>query len=310
MDQLLDLFAHHGLLAVFLGVLLEQVGMPTPALPFLLLAGAHGVDDGRFAIEALALAVTATVLAGSVWYGAGRFAGRPVLSLLCRLSMSPDSCVRKSESSFARRGGGTLVIGKFIPGISILAPPMAGALGMRLGTFLAFHGLGALLWAGVGMAAGAVFHREVMDLMAMLGSLGRVALPVLGVLLLAYLASRLWRRWQVGRALARSPRIAPDQLAELMALEPAPIVLDLRLGIGGRPPEGGVPGARHVALGAIPTLALEDWAPDRTIVTYCDCPQDATAARAAHLLAQRGIAARVLQGGAQGWARMKSAVPV
>jgi len=310
MDQLLDLFARHGLLAVFLGVFLEQVGLPTPALPFLLLAGAHAVDDGQFAFEALGLAVLATLAAGTIWYSAGRLIGRRVLGLLCRVSMSPDSCVRRSEANFARHGGGTLVIGKFIPGISILAPPLAGALAMPLPAFLAFHGLGAIAWAASGMALGAVFHRQVMDLMAGLGRLGGVALPALGLLLLAYLAFRLWRRWQVGRALARAPRIDPRQLALLMERDPAPIVLDLRLGIDGQPPEAGVPGARHVALTAIPALAVEDWPDDATVVTYCDCPQDATAAKAAHLLAQRGVAARVLSGGVTGWTKMKASIPV
>jgi membrane protein DedA with SNARE-associated domain len=147
-----SLFSQHGLLALFFGVLVEQLGAPIPALPFLLLAGVAAADNGVFAVQALAVATLASMIADSVWFYAGRRFGHRVLALLCRISISPDTCVRQSELSFARRGIATLVVAKFVPGLSILTPPLAGAMGMRVSSFVIFNIAGTLLWAGSGIA--------------------------------------------------------------------------------------------------------------------------------------------------------------
>lgn len=207
METVFALFARHGLLAVFAGVLVEQLGAPVPAVPFLLLAGAAAAADGVFAVKALAAAAVASMLADTLWFYAGRRFGRRVLSLLCRISLSPDSCVRQSELSFARRGIATLVIAKFVPGLSTLAPPLAGALGMRAGAFAVFNLAGTLLWAGSGIAGGLLFHGQIRHLLAALSELGNLALAVVAGLLALYVLGRAWRRWQLTRALARLPRV-------------------------------------------------------------------------------------------------------
>lgn len=193
MDTLLALFDQHALAVVFFGVLIEQAGAPLPALPILLLAGAQGVADGVFAVQALVLATLASLAADGVWFGAGRRWGRAILSLLCRVSISPDSCVRQSEVSFSRRGVATLVIAKFVPGLSTLAPPLAGALGLSWRNFLLFNLAGTALWAGSGLAAGMVFHGQIDALLGLLERLGNVALPAVAAAVALYVAARLWR---------------------------------------------------------------------------------------------------------------------
>src|SRR5437763_14742535 len=122
MADIIHLFEAHGVLSVFFGVLVEQLGAPVPAVPFLLLAGAQTATDGLFALKALAAAGLASLIADSAWFLAGRRYGRSVLGLLCRVSISPGTCVQKSEISFARRGVLTILFAKFIPGVCTLTP--------------------------------------------------------------------------------------------------------------------------------------------------------------------------------------------
>lgn len=192
MDHFVDLFAEHGLLAVFLGV--EQVGAPIPAFPFLLMAGMDGIDNSTFAGLALLVAAVASLLGDWIWFWAGRRHGQRILALLCKISISPDSCVRQSEMSFARNGVATLVLSKFVPGLCTHAPSMAGALGMRTRTFVIFNLAGSALLAGSGIASGIVFHRQIESLLTVLANLGNAALVVIGVLFGLYIALRVYRR--------------------------------------------------------------------------------------------------------------------
>lgn len=302
METVVAVFAHYGLFAVFGVVLAKQLGAPLPALPVLLLAGAAGASDGVFALKALAVATVASLLADFVWYFAGRFFGRRVLTLLCRISISPDSCVRKNELSFARRGMATLVIAKFVPGLSTLAPPLAGALGMGVGSFAIFDSAGAALWAGSGMAAGLVFHDQIRRLLESVNDLGHIAVWGVAALVALYVAWRVWWRSREARLHAAVARVAPAELAALIQQGNDPVILDVRAVGPGLPLRKRIPGARHIELANIDSVALTDWPTDAQIVTYCDCPNDASASKAAHLLGQRGLRAGVLAGGLGGWA--------
>lgn len=313
METVIALFAEHGLLAVFGGVFIEQLGAPLPALPFLLLAGVAAAGDGVFAVKALLASSLASALADSLWFFAGRHYGRKVLSLLCRISISPDSCVRQSELSFARRGVATLVVAKFVPGLSTLAPPLAGALGMRASSFLLFNLAGTALWAGSGIAVGLLFHDQIEHLLERLSDLGNFALAALAILLVLYLALRAWRRWGLTRALARLPRVQPVELAELMAQGAPLLVVDVRASAAHDLHGERIPGARHLELASIAQANTADWPADCEVVTYCACPNDVSALRAAHLLSQRGFRVRALAGGIDGWSEagyQLEAVPV
>lgn len=301
MDTLFALFDQHALAVVFFGVLIEQAGAPLPALPILLLAGAQGVTDGVFAVQALVLATLASLAADGTWFGAGRRWGRTILSLLCRVSISPDSCVRQSEVSFSRRGVATLVIAKFVPGLSTLAPPLAGALGLSWRNFLLFNLAGTALWAGSGLAAGMVFHGQIDALLGLLERLGNVALPALAAVVALYVAARLWRRAWEARAAARLPRMGVGELSQLLEHGQRVLVVDVRPASPQLPLGPRIPGARHVELAVLAQSTHQDWPRDIPIVTYCACPHDASAAKAARLLQQKGITAQVLKGGIDGW---------
>ncbi len=301
METIFALFAQYGLVSVFAVVLVKQLGAPVPASPVLLLAGAAAASQPAIAFEALLAATTASVLADFAWFWAGRRFGRRVLALLCQISISPDSCVRKNELSFARRGARTLVVAKFVPGLATLAPPLAGALGMKARSFALFDAVGAALWAGAGIAVGWLFHDQIGRLLLALSELGRAALWLLGGLILLYVGWRIGRRMQDRRDRARIPRVTAQELAEMTRQGLELLVLDVRA--QGTALAGGVriPGARHVDLADVETISTADWPGGAQIITYCDCPNDASATRAAGLLIRRGFGARVLAGGMDGW---------
>jgi membrane protein DedA with SNARE-associated domain len=154
LNQAMGFFEAHGVLAICPAAVRQAHGHSGAGAPFLLLAGARGAADGVFALSALVAGSLASVLADAIWFVAGRRYGRSVLALMCRISVSPGSCIRKSELAFApaRRHDGAA--GQVHPGVAGLAPPLAGALGMRSASFTALNGAGTVLWVGSGMAAG------------------------------------------------------------------------------------------------------------------------------------------------------------
>ena len=293
-------FADHGLAAVFGVVLLEQLGAPIPALPVLLVAGAKSAGDGSYLATALALAILASVIGDLAWFWAGRRYGHRVLRLLCRMSLSPDSCVRQTETAFERRGVAALVIAKFVPGLSTVAPPVAGALGLSLRSFLVFNGIGAALYFGSGLALGMIFHAQVDWALAKLAELGLVAVLVIGALLALYVAYRWWDRMQFVRTL-RSDRIDVNELSGMLSRGDDPLVLDVRSRAHRQLDARRIPGARDVDLDDL-ERTLAEIPRDREVVVYCACPNEVTAVKVALALRDKGFQrVRPLAGGVEAW---------
>src|SRR5258705_11578341 len=196
------LVAEYGLALVFANVLLEQLGLPIPAVPTLIVGGALAAEGELSPLAVFGLAFVACMIGDAVWFLAGRRYGRRVMAFLCRVSLSPDSCVRQTEFRFERWGRLTLVLSKFIPGLSTIAPPLAGA--MRLGwpSFLLLNSLGVVIWAGVAIGAGMAFHTEINEFIVGLEGLGTLAAEPVGVLLVRYIALNGWERRGLLRGVA------------------------------------------------------------------------------------------------------------
>src|SRR5580704_9032742 len=148
MTELLEFVVRHGYMLVFAWVFVEQAGLPVPSAPLLLAAGALAGTQRMNLGTAIAFAVIGSVASDSMWYELGRRKGVRVLQLLCRISLEPDSCVRRTQISFTRNGPRVLLVAKFIPGLNAMAAPLSGIIKMGWRRFLWFDTLGALLWVG------------------------------------------------------------------------------------------------------------------------------------------------------------------
>ncbi|MEP6994667.1 MAG: VTT domain-containing protein [Acidobacteriota bacterium] len=267
MAQLTQAIIVYGLPLIFGIVLLEQLGAPIPAIPVLIVGGALAVDGDLSAPEILGVAILASVLADSLWYWLGRRQGHKVLKTLCRISLSPDSCVRQTESLFERFGMPSLLVAKFIPGFSTVAPPLAGSLGIGMRSFLLYDAGGALLWAGAGVGGGMIFHSAIDRALAFLTSIGSGAFVMLGVALALFVAFKWWQRRRFYKML-RMARISVDELRDLIDGGKSPIVLDVRTaGARSRDPRR-IPGAAVLEASEL-DARLAELPREREIILYC-----------------------------------------
>lgn len=298
---IVELIAEYGVLLVFLNVLVEQAGAPLPAVPTLVVAGAL-ISAGKLPlVPVLLVALIACLLSDLVWYWAGRHFGAAVLRTLCRISLSPDSCVKQSELRFQRWGGQILLIAKFVPGLSTIAPPMVGALKLRPHVFLFLDGLGSLIWAGVMVGLGYVFAQQIDHVLMMLASAGIVAIEFVGALLMAYILVKWWQRRRLLLSL-RLARITVDELHQMIEGGEEPVVVDVRSQATRVVDNRIIPGAVMVNLGGI-DQELDHVPIDRAVVIYCSCPNEVSAAKAAKTLMMQGYRrVRPLLGGLDAWA--------
>ena len=264
---MVSLLAQHGLALVFANVLLAQAGIPIPAVPILVVAGAF-VAQGQIALAPLVLvSVVASLIGDTLWYVAGRRYGYGVLRTLCRVAIEPDSCVKQTESIFERWGTASLVLAKYIPGFATVAPPLAGT--MRVGpvAFLGYSAIAALLWAGLPVALGVVFHAEIERALGWLADMGTGAVMVVAAVVVLYIGVKTIQRYWLIRFL-RMARIGALELRELMAREPRPVVLDVRSAIARKLDPRRLPGAIAVDI-EVPQTAVAAIPPDREVIVYC-----------------------------------------
>ncbi|MBI5280953.1 MAG: VTT domain-containing protein [Candidatus Solibacter usitatus] len=267
MTELWAFVLRHGYGLLFAAVLVEQLGAPVPAVPILLVMGALAGFGHYSAWTALLLAVVAALAADLFWFELGRRRGDSILALLCRLSLEPDSCVRQTSQRFDRWGPATLLVAKFIPGLSAVAPPLAGSARLSRWKFLLFDSAGAALWAGSALAGGVLLGRRLERAVLWLAHLGSGLLALASALLLAWIAWKLWHRRKTVRLL-RVARVTPQELKRLLDAGQPVHIVDLR------PPRSvqrsGVrlPGALILAPEQI-DLRLRDLPSGAHLVFYC-----------------------------------------
>jgi membrane protein DedA with SNARE-associated domain/rhodanese-related sulfurtransferase len=298
--QIFALIAEYGLLLVFLNVLIEQAGLPLPAMPTLVVAGALAAA-GRLPLGGVLLvALVGCLLSDFAWYAAGRRYGAGVMRTLCRISLSPDSCVKQSELRFQRWRAPVLLVAKFVPGLSTVAPPLVGAMGLAPRLFLLFDALGSLAWAGTAVVLGYVFADGVERVLMTFEGTGTLAIELLGALLAAYVLFKWWQRRRLLVAL-RMARIEVDELAQALGSARPPLVLDVRAAGSRELDDRAIPGALVFDPLAL-EITLAEVPRERELVLYCNCPNEFSAARAAQLLKAQGYRrVRPLRGGLDAW---------
>jgi membrane protein DedA with SNARE-associated domain/rhodanese-related sulfurtransferase len=298
--HLLFSLSQYGLWAVVLNVLLNQIGVPLPAIPTLIVAGAIAIG-GQLPLAAVFLgAVAACLIADCGWYLVGQIYGIRVLKTLCRISLEPDSCVSQTQTRFERWGVNSLVIAKFVPGLSTIAPPMAGA--MRIGwlRFIFLSSLSAALWVGASLAAGMLFSSQIEELLKHLDHIGSIAVAGVLILLVGYIGFKWWERRRFFREL-RMARISVSEVYELLQAGAKPVIIDVRSAAARALEPQWIPGALHISLPDVGPH-LKELPRDRDIILYCTCPNEASAARVAKILMNHGFKrVRPLHGGLDAW---------
>jgi membrane protein DedA with SNARE-associated domain/rhodanese-related sulfurtransferase len=299
MPNLIELLQLYGVFIVFAIVLVEQGGLPIPAFPILVVSGALAVGGAISWPACIFMAMAACLIADLFWFKAGRFYGTRILRLLCKISLSPDSCVSQTEDKFARFGPKSLIVSKFIPGFNIVASPMSGALGVSTVRFIAFSMTGSLLWSATGVAIGAYFHKSVDKVLLTMSSMGTSALVAVLALLALFVLYKFVERHRFKRAVAVE-RIGMDELARLISDGHEPLIIDARSATA-QQLEAAIPGAvMFDACDAAGFMVGLD--KDRHIVVYCSCPDDVTAAQVARQFLANGFhRARPLKGGLDAW---------
>ena len=302
MELLFRLLEQYGLWLVFANVLALQLGLPVPAYPTLIAVGAFTARGDTTPAQVVAVATAASLIADFGWYAAGARHGHRILRLMCRLSLSPDGCVRQTESIYDRWGAPSLLVAKFIPGFAAVSTSMAGLVRTPLWKFGLFDALGAVLWSGTAVAIGRLFRDPVHDAMAVIDRAGRWGALALGVALVLYVATKLVRRRLLFRSL-RMARVSVEELNAMLVNREQPLIVDVR-SLSSQE-QGRIPGAIGVDSQAFESsLQAHDLSERMTqeVILYCACPNEASAAAVAKKLMRAGFRrVRPLKGGIDAW---------
>ena len=302
-----ELIERYAGLVVFLNVLGASLGLPLPVVPTLVTVGASiaiATSDSSSVLAHFALPLAVAVLGGVVgdlvWYAGGKRYGARTLHTVCKLSLSRETCIKKTERFFGRWGVRVLIVARFVPGLSLVAVPLCGAMSIKLRSFVAHDTLGVALWASAGLAVGGLFASQIDRIFGLASHLGGQAVDIVGVALAVYLLYRYGRRMLLASALEKA-RISAAELHALLAGHPRPVVLDIRS-----------PERRALDPFIIPSAEPADerqlrelvgrYGVNRALVIYCSCPNEVSAAWMAKRLRLAGVKlALPLAGGIDAW---------
>jgi membrane protein DedA with SNARE-associated domain/rhodanese-related sulfurtransferase len=303
MNDLLSLITHHGYLVICLIVFAEAIGVPVPGAVALVAGGAAAASGALNGTTVGLFAVVAMLLADSLLYVLGSHTGWTILRFLCRISVDPETCVLSAAESFYKRGRPTLLVAKFVPGVSTMAAPLAGSMKMPFLQFLGLDFLGASAYALVYGAVGFVFRDFVSKIVSGFRAAGHAVEIVIIIAVIAFVGYRVSLYWK-HRGDRIVPRVQVQALAaKLQAEGPGKILLaDVRS--HGYYSAGAVriPGSIRIEPNNL-SAEIRTFPRDKDIYLYCTCRNEATSASVAHLLRREGFNAFVIVGGLAAWRR-------
>ena len=267
MTDILDFVVRHGEILIFLYVFADQVGIPVPAVPGLLAMGALAAAGKINLALALVSSVGGSLLADFIWYGLGRRRGDRVLRLLCKISLEPDSCVRRTEDVFLRYGMRSLIFAKFVPGLSTVAPPLAGMIGVGLPRFTAYSALAALLWAGAWGGLGYFAGEALQQVTDQSGRAGTILFVFVAAGLAVYVLVK-WIQRQVFLRNLRTARIGQEELKRQLDSGEPVVIVDLRSELDVAAAPFMIPGSLRIAPEGL-ERRHQEIPRDRDVVLYC-----------------------------------------
>lgn len=300
MTDLQQLSESHGLLLVFLNVLLEQLGLPIPAWPTLIVAGALAMQSQSLLGANVLLAMLACLLADTAWYWAGRRYGGTLLRSVCKISLSQDTCVRQGLNLYGKIGPRALLVSKFLPGAGALVTTVAGMSRTPYAVFLRYSLAGSFIWSGSALLIGLLFSDALTVVLDWLARYAALAGIGIAAALALFIAWKYAKRIHLLRRTALIPRIS---VAELLARQDSdgiqPVILDVRPSFNGG--IRGIPGAIAVSL-EDPLDELVESLEDAEVIIYCACPHELSAALLAEKLGKHGLTRiHALTGGLDAW---------
>jgi membrane protein DedA with SNARE-associated domain len=268
MNEMIQFAIQHGYSLVFVSVLADQIGVPVPSSPMLLAAGVMAGQGWVHFLPSFLLGVAAALTSNLIWYWIGRSRGASVLSFLCRVSLNPDSCVRNTFNLFSRYGAPSLLVAKFVPGLSTIAPPLAGISRMPMASFVVYDTLGAGIWVGILIGIGYAFSYEIE---ALLGSVVKMGALLFALVLLGGLAAFLgWKFLHRRRSLRQiqMARIGAEELKEKIDRGEDLAIFDMRHPMEFHADSRVIPGAVYAPLEA---WKEEDYSriKDKEVIVYC-----------------------------------------
>jgi membrane protein DedA with SNARE-associated domain/rhodanese-related sulfurtransferase len=300
MHGMLEFLFRHGYLVLLAWVFAEQAGLPIPSIPLLLAAGALA-GAGRLNLAgALLTCLVAALAADLIWYELGQIKGSKVLQLICRISLEPDSCVRRTEGLFEKQGARSLLFAKFVPGLNTVATPLAGIVKMPFRKFIIFDLLGSLFWAGTFLVTGYIFTDQIERIAEHAERLGSGLVVLIVGLLASYILYKFVARQRFLREL-RISRISVEDLKRKIDEGEALTIVDLRHALDFDADPEWIPGAFRMDSKELGNTT--DRLPEgREVILYCTCPNEATSASVAMLLRKKGVRRiRPLKGGLDAW---------
>ena len=297
MEEILGAITRHGYPILCTLVFFEAVGFPVPAALALLIAGAI------LPAASLPAAIVAILAGDTLMFFVGRYTGWWLLTLLCRLSLNPESCILGAADSFYKRGRWVLAFAKFVPGINTMAPPLAGSMNMRVPQFLAFDLMGASLYAGVFWGTGFLFADFLETVKGFYRSFGTMMGWAVVTLFIGYLLYHAVL-WMKSRNLSPVPRVS---VAEVVRRRDSMAIYDVRSHGYYEKGASRIPGSTRIEPGSI-TQGVIAFPEGKEIIVYCTCVREATSTRVARALAAHGVEAAIIVGGFNAW--KKAGLPI
>ncbi len=300
MTALLSFFLHYGYWVLFFWVLLEQLGLPLPSTPMLLTAGTLSATHVLGLAGILVTVLVSSLLADSVWFSLGRQYGNTVTRWICKFSLEAASCVRRTEDMISARGAGALVIAKFVPGLNLMAAPLAGQSQMEYRFFLLYDTAGTLLWGSSFVLLGRFFGDALRRNQNALRWAEHFALAAFLFVLLALLVGKIWRQQSFLRRV-RAMRVDPGDLKAMLDRGEEVFIVDLRHPLDYLPDPRVLPGAVRLLPNEV-VLRSSELPRDRDIIVYCTCPSEESSSKVALTMRKLGIERiRPLRGGFDEW---------
>lgn len=297
-------FVRYGYVALPLWVFAEQLGVPIPAAPILLAAGAIA-GTGHMSLPLLtALALAAALTADLFWYRVGYAHGSRALGRLCRVCLEPDSCVRRVKNLLEKHGLRSLLVAKFVPGLNAVAAPVAGTIRIPWWQFASVDALGILIWATTFELLGFVFAGQLEKVAVYAWRMSAFLLAVILIgTMAAFLVRKHLRRQRFLRDL-RMARISPEELKQKLDRHEPVIVIDLRHSLDFLYEPYTIPGAIRIPMDELDKRNREIPS-GKEVVLYCTCPNEASSAMTAIDLRKYGVTkVRPLLGGFHKWRRL------